>query len=43
MTKLETDLGLQRWVDSIANFDLDPYSASEQVIRMIRRARERVK
>lgn len=38
MRTLETDPGLQKWVKSIENRDLDPYSASERAIEMIKRA-----
>jgi LAO/AO transport system kinase len=38
MRTLETDPGLQKWVKSIENLDLDPYSASERAIEMIKRA-----
>lgn len=36
---LKTDLALQKWIDKIENLDLDPYSASEQVIELIIKAR----
>jgi LAO/AO transport system kinase len=39
MQNLETDPALQKWVKKIENFDLDPYSASEQAIGMIKRVR----
>lgn len=41
LATLKTDPELQKWVEGIGNLSLDPYSASEQVIEMIKRARDR--
>jgi LAO/AO transport system kinase len=41
MAELNADPALQEWVRRIGELDLDPYLASDQVIRMIREARER--
>jgi len=43
LEELETDKGLQRWIKKIGNLELDPYSASEQVINLIKEAREQKK
>ena len=40
MEELKTDPALQRWVEKIGNLELDPYSASEEVIDMIQEARD---
>jgi putative protein kinase ArgK-like GTPase of G3E family len=40
MEVLKADPALQRWVKKIATLELDPYSASEQVIDLIKEARE---
>ncbi len=40
MEELETDPSLQKWVKKIGDLELDPYRASEQVVKMIRKARE---
>jgi LAO/AO transport system kinase len=40
MALLETDPGLKGWIEKIGNLELDPYTASEQVIDMIKEARE---
>jgi LAO/AO transport system kinase len=40
MEVLKTDPALQRWVKKIGTLELDPYSASEQVIDLIKEARE---
>ena len=37
---MKRDPALQRWVARIANLELDPYSASEQVIKFIGEARQ---
>jgi len=39
MAELKTDPALQRWVEKIGNLELDPYSASEQVITWMKKAR----
>ena len=41
MAELQSDPAVQEWVRRIGNLELDPYVASEQVIRMIKEARER--
>ena len=41
LAELEKDPDLQGWLDKIGELKLDPYSASDQVIRLIKRARER--
>lgn len=43
MSVLKADPSLQRWVDKIGRLELDPYSASEQVISLIKEAREQRK
>jgi len=40
MKLVKTDAGIQRWFDKIGDLELDPYSASEQVIELLRKARE---
>jgi len=40
MEQLKTDPALQRWVEKIGDLELDPYSASEQVIDLIKSARK---
>jgi len=40
MRLVKVDAGIQRWVDKIGDLELDPYSASEQVIELLRNARE---
>lgn len=40
LEELQTDQGLRRWVDKIGRLELDPYSASEQVIGLLRKARQ---
>ncbi|MBW1850401.1 MAG: methylmalonyl Co-A mutase-associated GTPase MeaB [Deltaproteobacteria bacterium] len=39
---LEIDPSLRSWIKKIENLELPPYTAAEQVIGMIRKARERV-
>lgn len=41
MEQIEEDQRLRQWVQKIGDLELDPYSASEQVITMIREARQR--
>lgn len=43
LAELNKDPALQGWMDKIGNLDLDPYSASDKVISMIKRAREKEK
>ncbi|MBW1796889.1 MAG: methylmalonyl Co-A mutase-associated GTPase MeaB [Deltaproteobacteria bacterium] len=43
MSGLKADPGIQKWVEKIGNLELDPYSASEQVIDLIKEAREQKK
>jgi hypothetical protein len=43
MEDIRKDLAVQRWVDRIGDLELDPYSASEQVVDLITKARERPK
>ncbi len=40
LAELSSDPVLQRWVEKIGALELDPYSASEQVIQLIKDARE---
>jgi LAO/AO transport system kinase len=40
MEVMEKDQTLQHWVQKIGNLELDPYSASEQVITMIKEVRK---
>jgi LAO/AO transport system kinase len=40
MEELKTDQALQGWVDKIGAFELHPYSAAEQVISLVKEARE---
>ncbi len=37
---LKTDPDLQKWVGSIGDLKLDPYTASEQVLKMLRKSRK---
>ena len=39
---LESDPSLRSWIKKIEDLELPPYTAAEQVIGMIRKARERV-
>lgn len=41
LEEMETDPSLRRWTEKIGSLELDPYTASEQVIDMIRSARRR--
>lgn len=41
MDQMKEDQKLRHWVQKIGDLELDPYSASEQVISMIREARQR--
>lgn len=41
MAELTSDPSLQEWVRKIGNLELDPYHASDQVISMIKNARQR--
>ncbi|MFC1822912.1 methylmalonyl Co-A mutase-associated GTPase MeaB [Thermodesulfobacteriota bacterium] len=41
LEELKTDPILQEWTKKIGNLELDPYSASEEVIDMIKEAREK--
>lgn len=43
MKVLETDPGLQNWVKKIGTLQLDPYSASEEVLDLVREARKQRK
>ncbi len=40
LNTLKTDPKLQKWVGGISDLKLDPYTASEQVIKMIKQSRE---
>ena len=43
LAEMKTDPTIKKWIEKISNLDLDPYTASEQVIDMIRSAhRERL-
>lgn len=39
LESLETDLKMQKWINKIESLELDPYSASDQVIDLINKAR----
>ncbi|MCP4626262.1 MAG: methylmalonyl Co-A mutase-associated GTPase MeaB, partial [bacterium] len=39
MAEIKTDPALQRWVKKIGDLELDPYSASEQVVGWMKKAR----
>jgi LAO/AO transport system kinase len=41
MAELNADNSLQEWVNKIGNLELDPYHATDQVIGMIKHARQR--